>query len=338
MTIYEIAKKAGVSIATISRAMSPQTRGKVSAATLKKIDEIVKKYGYTPNVAARNLGGTSFKTIGVVLPHLKGIFFSDYYTQLLSGVADTLLDTDYHFKMVTLKADNFQWDHYDFRAGEGVDGIIITHWPHFFSSAAALEKLTVPCVVINDPEAGVRVHFASCDNQMGGEIAARYLYSKGHRQVVVLAGPAWSADSRQRIEGFKDFFKRMNAPAKFEVLQGDFQEEKAGALAEAYFRKNDQVTAFFCCNDLMAFGVISALKKTGIHCPRDISVMGYDDDRRAESFEPPLTTIRAPHYDLTKEGTRRLLRYLKKEEKEEFFKEQTVFPVELVERQSVQQV
>jgi DNA-binding LacI/PurR family transcriptional regulator len=338
MTIYEIAKKAGVSIATISRAMNPQTREKVSPATLKKIDEIVKKSAYTPNVAARNLGGASFKTIGVVLPHLKGIFFSDYYAQLLSGVADTLLDTDYHFKMITLKAEDFKWDHYDFRSGEGVDGIIITHWPHFFSSARAIEKLTVPCVVINDPETGARAHFATCDNTMGGEIAARYLYSKAHRRIAILAGPDWSADSRLRIQGFRDYLKRMSPAIAPDVLPADFQEDKAGVLAEAYFRKNDQVTAFFCCNDLMAFGVIRALKKIGIHCPRDISIVGYDDDCRAENFDPPLTTIRAPHYDLTKEGTRRLVRYLKKEEKEEFFKEQTVFPVELVERHSVKQL
>ena len=86
MTIYEIAKKANVSIATISRAMNPETRSQVSPETLEKVDASIKKYQYTPNLAAKHLSKTSFKTIGVLFPHHAGIFLEDYYYKILAGV------------------------------------------------------------------------------------------------------------------------------------------------------------------------------------------------------------------------------------------------------------
>ena len=151
MNIYELAKKANVSIATVSRAVNPATRDKVSPETLEKIDALVKKHRYAPDMAARNLSTASYHTIGIILPHDPGIFFNDYYCSILCGIADHLLTTDHRFKMIMLKQDA-KWDKYNFRATEGVDGLIITHWPNFFTDKLVLEKLGVPCVVINDPE------------------------------------------------------------------------------------------------------------------------------------------------------------------------------------------
>ena len=103
MTIYEIAKKAKVSIATISRAMSPETRSKVAPETLTEIDRLVALFGYAPNLAARHLSKTVFKTIGILMPHHPQIFLEDYYVKILAGVADATLETDYQFKIVLLK-------------------------------------------------------------------------------------------------------------------------------------------------------------------------------------------------------------------------------------------
>src|SRR5687768_1561382 len=167
-TVYKLARQAGVSIATISRALNESTRHLVAPATLDKIRRLAEKSGYSPNHAARSLGASAFKTIGVLLPHFSGIFFSDYYARILSGVADALFESDYAFKLVMLKQGEPKWDRHDFRSAEGVDGLVVTHWPNFFSSAQRLVETGLPCVVINDPEPDVHAYFSSGDNYGGG--------------------------------------------------------------------------------------------------------------------------------------------------------------------------
>ena len=335
MTIWEFAKKAGVSVATISRALNPETRCKVLPATLARLESLAKKYNYTPNLAAKHLRGASFKTVGVLLPHLGGIFFSDYYAKILSGVADALLQTRYCFKVVLLKPERTQWDKYDFKRGESIDGLLVTHWPNFFSKASVLDKLNVPCAVINDPEKNVRAYFVGGDNRMGGFLAAEHLYLNGHRKIAILAGPSWSSDSRLRVRGFRNFFEKIDEKNYLEILSGDFQEKKAIELTKNFLKEKREVTAFFCCNDLMACGVIKALKEMSIRCPEDISVVGYDDDSRARTSEPLLTTIRVPLYDLTKKMTGLLVDHLKGKGKKKNFSGEILFPVKLVERASV---
>lgn len=339
LTIYEMAKKARVSIATISRALNPETRSKVSPETLEKINVLFRKYQYTPNLAAKNLSKASFKTIGLLLPHHAGIFLEDYYSKILAGTADSLLASDYHLKMVMLKCQKNKWDKYNFKFGEGVDGLIVTHWHAFFSHPSAFEKINVPCIVISDPEPKTRVHFVSGDHLQGGRFAAEYLYSKGHRKIAIFTGPLCSVDSGLRVKGFQSFFLEKGISLDPElVLCGEFQEEKAYQITEVLVQKRRDITAIFCCNDNMAFGVLRKLAELRMACPDQISVLGYDDDQRASTTHPPLTTIRVPVYDLAKEAGNRLIRYLDEKDPKAFFYQETLMPVNLVERKSVKRI
>jgi len=328
-TIYEIARQAGVSIATVSRAMNRSARAKVARDTLRRVDEVVKRLGYAPNLAARHLGGASFRTVGVLLPHFSGIFFSDYYAQVLAGAADATLEAGYQFKLVMPStAGGPVWDRYNFRAAEGVDALVVTHWPNFFAKARALERLGIPCLVVNDPEPGVKARFVTGDNRMGGQLVARHLASLGHRRFAVITGPAWSSDSRERLEGFRSFFRGRHV--RIETAEGGFQEERAAQAVRSLFTRDRRTmpTALFCLNDLMACGALRQLRVLGLDCPKDVSVAGYDDDRRAETAGPPLTTVRVPLYAMTRDGVRALLagdRVRASIEK---------YPVELVERAS----
>jgi LacI family transcriptional regulator len=339
LTIYDIAKKANVSIATVSRAMDPRTAQKVSPETLKKIQSVIERYQYAPNLAARNLVRTSYKTVGVIFPHHLGIFSGDYYYKILCGVTDFILDTDYHFKLLMLKGEPSKWDRYHFKSAEGVDGLIVTHWRAFFSNESVLERLGIPCVVINDPEENISAHFVSGDHVMGGRLAAEHLYSQGHRKMAVFTGPLSSTDSQLRMRGFKAFLteKGISLDPRF-VFCGEFQEEKAAALAEDFFKKKPHVTALFCCNDGMAFGVLKKLEELGISCPDEISVVGYDGDKRGESSNPPLTTIDVPLYQMAKEAAKQLIDFLKQRDVETPPYGKTLFPVALIERRSVKRM
>ena len=339
MTIYEIAHKAGVSIATVSRALNPATRGKVRPATLEKIDALVGALGYAPNQAARNLGRCAFKTVGVLMPHHRGIFEEDYYTRLLAGLSDTLLESDYQLKLVMLKCEKPRWDHYDFKSAHGIDGLVITHWRAFFSDKSVLENLRLPGVIINDAGEKIRARFVTADHEEGGRLAAGYFYEQGHRRFGLLTGPADSIDSRLRENGFRDFLKSkgIDLDPRF-VHCGEFQEAKAFEHAQLFKKPPRGVSAVFCANDAMAFGLIRGLRAQGIRVPEDISVAGYDDDRRGESFDPPLTSIQAPLYEIASESAAWLLRDLQENpERAGAFPPGKVLlkPVRLVVRKSV---
>lgn len=339
MNIKEVAKKAGVSVATISRAMNAENRHKVAPKTLERIDKLVEKFAYTPNLAAKNLRQTRTRTVGVVMPYFWGIFFASYYRDIMAGVSDYLLKTDYNFKMLLLKEDKATWDRYDFRTGERVDGLVITNWPKFFSNKSVIEKINIPCVIINDYERSLKGLLVSGDHFKGGELAAECLYNHGHRKVAVVSGMAWSMDNQQRIEGFKSYFHNKGIEVEDDlVIHGEFQEKVAYEQIEKLWNRRKDFTAVFCCNDHMAFGVIRKLRELGTHCPDDISVIGYDDDSRCVMFDPPLTTVHVPMYNLARVGIQHLVAFLQENDPEKKFLGRILLPVHVVERISVKKI
>lgn len=336
ITIYDMAKKADVSIATISRVVNRETRGRVALKTLKRIDQLVQKYRYAPNLAAKNLSKAAFNTIGVVLPHLRGIFFSDYYSNLFSGVSDAILESHYRFKMVMLKPGKEKWDHYDFKNAEGVDGLVLTHWPLFFSSKKAFQNIKIPCVIVFDAEVGIQVPYVCCDNEAGGRLAGEYLIKKGHKKIAVLTGAPWSENSRLRLKGFRDCLKTHGIKLEPSLIQcANYQEGEAKEKVKDLIQTRKKFTALFCLNDGMALGTIAGMKSLGLKCPQDISVMGFDDERRSAYSDPALTTIHYPMYEIAKWGTQILLEDLAQGKAQRKGMRRQIFPVYLAERQSV---
>lgn len=339
LTIHDLAKRANVSVATISRCLNPETRNKVAPETLRAIDALIEQYHYTPNIAAQHMRQASHRTIGILFPHHEGIFLSEYYSYILSGISDSLLNTHYTLKMILLKATPPRWDRYDFKAGEGVDGLIVTYWRSFFSNASVIEQLKIPCVVINNVEDDVKAHYVAGDHFQGGELAAQYLYFHGHRNIAVMSGRDGAPDAYHRLKGFLSFMNLKGFPVNPElILDTGFEEEKAYHLTGQLVSIHPQITAIFCMNDILAFGVMKKLKELGIDCPGRISVMGYDNDRRAEHSNPPLTTLHAHVYEAAKRSAECLIQHLKDKDSQgpEFTRE--LLPISLVERGSVRKI
>ncbi|MEI8010917.1 MAG: LacI family DNA-binding transcriptional regulator [Candidatus Omnitrophota bacterium] len=335
ITIFEIAKKAGVSIATISRAMNPHTRGMVAPDTLKRINNLLTKYTYTPNLAARNLRQASTRTIGVVVPFYRDIFYNSYYMHILSGVSNTLEGSGYQFKLLALDQGQL-WDHYDFRSGEQVDGLIVSLWFRFFSGKEVLEKIKVPTVVIDDFEKDVKAMFIGGDHVSGGRMAAEHLYTRGHRRVAVITGPDWSRDCRQRVDGFRSYWAAQGLSLdQDQVIAADFLHHKAKASFDQIIKKDPEVTAIFCCTDIMAGGVLERCQELNMACPRDISVVGYDDDMKIISRFPYLSSVHVPVYEMAQKAASGILEHLKSKRNKKFFNGTEFLPVRLVERQSV---
>jgi DNA-binding LacI/PurR family transcriptional regulator len=336
ITIKGIAKRAGVSIATVSRAINPETRALVAPETLEKIQSVVRKQKYTPNLAAKNLRSTKTKTIGLLMPHIKELFISDFYMPICAGASTALLGTDYRLKPIALDPQNPKWDGYHFHAMEGVDGVVASYWQSFFTKKLSLD---VPCVGVCDPVEGVKAHIISSDNLRGGETAARYLYEKGHERIAILAGFEFSTDSRLRIEGFRKFMRSVGTAIPQEmVFTANFEESEAARLVEKIWLEKHKITAFFCVNDNMACGVMRKLKQLRVRVPEDVSVMGYDDQRLAQYTDPPLTTVHVPLMEMGELAANKLIAYLKGEYHGKFIGGSTLLPVSLIERKSVKSV
>lgn len=337
-TIYDMAKRARVSIATVSRALNPATQSLVAPATRERIARLTERSRYAPSLAARSLGRASYHTIGVVVPHRPGLFSSHYYSQILNGVADALfLENRYRFKLILLKFDGAPWDRYNIPAAEGVDGLVITHWRSFFARPTVFQKLGVPCAVISDPEPRLHAHCATGDHALGGRLAAQHLVERGHRRIAIMTGPPHSADSRLRVRGCVAALRehRVSVPREW-ILQGEFHEEPTVPVALAFFKRyRGHVTAMFCCNDNMAFGVLRACAQLGVRCPQDLSLVGYDNEPRGERSKPPLTTIDVPLYELARDATVRLLTRLTSGGSSDEFFRPALNAVALIERQSV---
>jgi DNA-binding LacI/PurR family transcriptional regulator len=337
ITIYDVARAAGVSIATVSRAVNPATRHKVSGEILRTVDRVIAEFGYAPNLAAKSLSSQVFNTIGVLMPHGRGVFLNDYFARLLDGIADALLDTPYRFKLIMLKKGSTPGEHYDFRAAEGVDGLLICHWRAFFSDDPDGEKIRLPYVVLGDPDSRLGGHVVSPDHEQIGRLAAECLLRNGHRRIALMDGSRDSVDNTLRVRGFRDALKRHGIDIEADdVLHGNFVQETAVAAARAWLgaKPKNRCTALFCCNDAMALGVMQALPAFNLRCPDDLSIIGVDDLNASAMAAPPLTSIRQPLQEVSLLATRRLLDLLTGKTAV-FPAETTLLPVRLVERASV---
>lgn len=329
-----MASKAGVSVATISRALNEATRGKVAAPTLEKVERLIAKYRYTPNLAAKCLRESAYKTLGVVLPHHPGIFFNDYYVKLLAGVSDALLQKEYKFKMVLLKTEERRWDDYGFKYAEGIDGLIVTHWPKFFSDKSFFKRLDIPCVIVNDYEPDISAHFVCCDNEEGGRLAAEHLTSLGHQDFFVLTGHRWSSDSKLRLKGFQAQLKKKGLKLpKENIIEAGFQLQQAKEKVKEALQQKKKFTAIFCLNDGMAYGAIQAIQEMGFRCPEDISVVGFDNEKESATVVPPLTTVDQPVYALAQEAVAIILSHLQAGGRQKSIHK--TLPVTLIPRNSV---
>jgi LacI family transcriptional regulator len=333
-TIEDIAREAQTSVTTVSRAINEKTRHLVAASTLRKIDRAVKKHAYFPNIAARNLRSGATNTIGIIFPIFTGLFTSTYYSNILSGVSDYLLETTFRFKIMPMRENQIKGLRYDFRAAEGIDGMIAAHWQHFFSPEE-VQELNLPCVFLNDYQKDLPVYSCAGDQFTGGQAAARFLFERGHRQIGIIAGEEASADSRLRIKGFESYLKQQGVAIAPEAIAcGNYHENETYALTPEFLRKNPKLTAVFCCNDEMAMGFIRKAQELGVNCPRDISVVGYDNISQAASFSPALTTIEEPLYQIARAGAMALTTYLKEGNTEKPLLGEQFFTSQLIARDS----
>jgi LacI family transcriptional regulator len=292
-TIRDVARAAGVSIATVSRVFNGANR--VSEAAQRRVREAALELDYWPNVAARSLIKSRTYTLGVLLPDLYGEFFSD----VIRAIDHAAGDAKHQILLACSHADANEFLSAARSMRGRVDGLIAMVSDRH--SAAAVARITryFPVVLLNP-----RSHVDGCSavsiaNLDGAYSMVEHLLSLGHRQIAMIKGPAGTGDAERRLQGYRKALRDAGCkPQPSMEYAGDFTESSGYRAALEMLQKSQRPSALFAANDYMAVGAMSALRDAGIEVPRHMAVTGFDDIATVEYLSPPLTTVRVDAYEL----------------------------------------
>jgi DNA-binding LacI/PurR family transcriptional regulator len=289
-TIYDIAKAAGVTATTVSYVLSG--KGAISPATRARVLKCAQELGYRPNLVARSLTKQETRTIGLVMPH----FLNPFY----AGIAEVVERRAYASGFRTMITNTYE----DERLGQElledlaarrVDGIIALPGGLSFQSIQSMVASGLPVVCcLWEEEMQAVSPSVGLDFALGGRLVAEHLLALGHRRIgmVVDGTPDGRVDHHLRFSGCKEVLAHAGYPLDPALLRwGNSSLESGEAAARELLALPAPPTAIFATNDLMAMGVITAAWDLGIHVPRDLSVIGFDDIVIAAYTAPPLTTV-----------------------------------------------
>lgn len=326
-TIFDVARRAEVSIATVSRVLSQRDR--VSDGVKQRVLQAVEQLGYEPNRAARALRTLRAAKILVTVPDISNPFFAN----VIRGAEEAARAADYAVVIGDTRHDPALESQYAaMLPRKEVDGLVFLghRLPETLKAMIAADRSHAPVVNGCEYSKELGVSSVHIDNAAAGAEATEHLISLGHRRIGVITGPLISPISRDRLNGVRDAVGRRKWGDEVRIRNGDFSVESGYAEATRLLDE-DQVTAIFCFSDEMAIGALAAVRAAGLACPKDISVVGFDDIRFANYLKPALTTIAQPSTEIGKRAVRILLSII--EGKRERTTSQTL-PHKLVIRES----
>jgi LacI family transcriptional regulator len=294
-TIRDVARRAQVSVASVSRALN--NLDNVSEQTRARVADAVRELGYVPHAGARSLSLARTNAIGVVLPDLHGEFFSE----IVRGMDREASSRGYLLLLSNMHSGSAQ-SASALRALRGrVDGLIVMA-PHLSDDevAEALPSKT-PAILVNthsNTHAGIRI-----DNAAGARAVADHLVSIGRKRIIHIAGAVGNLDAQERAEAFRDALG--DTGVQLETVQGDFSEESGEAAVASLLSNGAAFDAVFAANDMMASGALQALRTAGLRVPEDVAVAGFDDIPLSRHLG--LTTVRVRIAELGERAFERLL-------------------------------
>ena len=277
VTIKEVAAKAGVSVATISRVLSG--KGPVRETTSRRVMETCQAMRFTPHGIAQSLSLRRTHTIGLLLPDLHGEFFSE----VIRGIDGEARRSGYHLLVSGFHSDRQEMTAV-FRAVRGrVDGLIVMSPDRDSAMLASHLPQGFPIVLLNSVGGGNRA--ITIDNYGGARAMMLHLRSLGHERIAFIKGPEENADAAERLRGYREI------ASESIVIDGDFSEEAGYGAGKQLAATRCGVTAIFAANDAMAVGALGALREAGVRVPHDVALAGFDDIPIARYVTPHLTTV-----------------------------------------------
>ncbi|WP_236908368.1 LacI family DNA-binding transcriptional regulator [Clostridium sp. Cult3] len=328
-TIKDVAKLAGVSISTVSRVINNSKP--VSPEVRRKVIDAIDELGYKPNQVARSLVTKKSNLIGVIVTDIG----NSYIAQMIRGIEevgrmynyDILLSSSYGSPKTEMKFA-------ELLRSKQVEGIILISETINKEVIAQIEGFNIPFVYLNKFYRILNLPSVSIDNYEAGTMMTRYLLELGHQNILYITSNEDQSGSVEeyKIKGYKN---AMRESGKDELILSteDCTIEDGYNVGDTLRRLMEQkgVTATFCCQDEIAIGLINYCYDNNIKVPEDISICGYGDTKIASVYRPGLTTIKEPYYDIGAVAIRRIIKELEGEKIEE---NNTLLPIQMIERES----
>ncbi|WP_337190078.1 MULTISPECIES: LacI family DNA-binding transcriptional regulator [Saccharibacillus] len=320
VTVYDIAREANVSVATVSRVLN--NTAPVKKETRERIVALMHKHQFQPNALARSLSRKETGMIGFILPDITNPFFPevlsgfDYEARKL-GYTYFLCDT-----ISTNEENERQYDRQYERESQylnllmekQVDGIVmIGGRVDLAKPGSELEREVeeaskrVPVLLLNGNLPQTKLNRISADQKLGAQLAVQHLIDLGHRDIAAIGGYAKMTNTQQRLLGFRTAMKEAGLPVRKEwILTEGFSVEKGREFASRLLGAKRRPSAIFCMNDLLAIGALKAAHRVGLGVPEELSIVGYDDIPQATYSIPELTTVSLQSQEIGRQAARTL--------------------------------
>ncbi|CAM3722913.1 catabolite control protein A [Cohnella lubricantis] len=332
VTIYDVAREAGVSMATVSRVVNNNPN--VKPQTRKKVYEAIERLGYRPNAVARGLASKKTTTVGVVIPDISNAIFAE----VARGIED--IANMYHYNIILCNADKRKEKEIrviNTLLEKQVDGLLFMGGAVTEEHLQAFSSSNVPIVLCATTDERGTMPSVDIDHEAAAFDAVSRLIADGHRRIGMISGTLQDpANGYARYQGYKRALEEAGIAADEQLVRiGNYKYESGMEAAQYFLDLAERPTAVFAATDEMAIGAIHAIQDAGLRVPQDISVISVDNIRMASMVRPQLTTVAQPMYDIGAVSMRLLTKLMKKESVEQ---SKVVLPHELIIRQSAASV
>lgn len=327
VTIAEVAQRAQVSKATVSRVLNGKPD--VDATTAQRVRRVIDEIGYVPSARAVGLARGRTRTVGMLAPSLTWPWMGE----VLQGVVDTLEADGYGLLLYTVNRGPESLNQFaNHVSANAFDGLLVIEPPDALHYISTLYRAGLPVVMIDDRGTHPEFPSVATTNRQGGADAARHLVAGGRTRFAVVTGPLHFGCTQARLDGFREVLSSSGFPLHPDlVVESDFTTTGGGVAVEKLVNSGLEFDALFAHNDLSAVGVMRALRENGRRVPDDVAVVGFDDVPVASHCEPLLTTVRQPLQEMGAAAARMLISTL---EGRQLPDHPTVLPTSLIVRES----
>ena len=312
-TLIDVARRAGVSTATVSRCLNDPER--VIKTTREKVLKAVRELGYAPNFSARALAAKRTNTVGAVIPTMDNAIFA----RGLQAFQEEL-----HRNGITLLVSSSQYspeieeEQIRTLVARGADALLLIGFDRTEAIYEFLKLRDVPALIAWVYEAGSKTPSIGFDNRAAMRALAEEVLSQGHRRIGFISAESARNDrARARIQGVRDAMQARGLdPNALDLIETPYSTENGAAACQTLLARDVRPSVIMCGNDVLAVGAMQGARAMGLSVPEDVSVTGFDDIELATVVDPPLTTVHVPHREMGREAARILVARLNGQEVE----------------------
>lgn len=304
VTIRDVAERVGVHHSTVSRALSPSKRGKISPAVVKKVEQAADELGYFPNIVASSLKQNRSFTVGVLIPDLTNPLFPP----IIRGIQDTVEAAGY--TVITANTDDEQDKELNalrIMRGRAIEGMIITTARREDRIVDECIENDIPFVLVNRTVDHDGVSAVIVDEDLGVRSVIDHLAGLGHARIAHVSGPQHSSTGFGRARAFTQCMNAYDLRGDLIEAADKYTIEEGRRAFTRLLARDKNLTAVVAANDMLALGCFDATKEIGLRVPDDLSITGYDDIQFLDRMSPALTTVHVPKYEMGAQATQKLL-------------------------------